>query len=110
MKATTQYLVDGVSFLAEARRNDMPWGHCIDVDIYEAGRRHFASTSFVCHPEFLEFQRFQVMSTAELLDVAVKRLRQDGHRSLQDAVHPGLRILFRLNGAEEGMACEYPRA
>lgn len=110
MKAATRYLVDGVSFWAEARRNDRPWGHCIEVDIYEADQRLLASTSFACHPEFLDFQRFQVMSTAELLEVAVELLRQDGHRSLRDGVHAGLRILFRLNGSEEGMACEYPRA
>jgi hypothetical protein len=109
MKASTTYLVNGVPFLAEARRNDRPWGHCIDVDIYEANQRLVASTSFGCHPEFLEFQRFQLMSTAELLEVAVEQLRRDAHKSLQEELPLGLRIFFRLNGPGEGMACEYPR-
>ena len=110
MKATAQYLVDGVAFVAEAHRNDRPWGHGIDVNIYEDGQRLWASTSFACHPDFLEFQRFQAMSTVELLAVAVDQLRQDAHRSLRTATRPGLRTLFRLNGTGQGPACEYPRA
>jgi hypothetical protein len=109
MDIAAEYQIGNETFRAVAIRDDLPWGNGIKVSIFDQNGTPWVTTSFRCHPEFLDFDRFQEMDTSQLLEVAVRRLVSHAHAAIQSGKSSGITPLFGLNGAGQGRASEFPR-
>ena len=102
MTTDTEGRIDGEGFYATWRRNDRAWGHGIDVKLFDLGGIRIGGISFVCHPEFADFERYQAMTTEELVAVAIDRLRAVMHDgSYAKAWSHGLHLYLRFNSSEQ---------
>jgi hypothetical protein len=88
-----------------ARRKDRPWGHALDLEIFDGDGRPLNRVSFACHPEFQDFESFQAKTTEELMSAVIERLRSGEHESLLSKARTGnLHLFFRFNGSSENAA------
>jgi hypothetical protein len=94
--------IEGDGYYALWRRNDRAWGHAIDVTLFDLGGARFGGVSFACHPELAEYERYQSMSTCELVQVVSERLRiamREGFYA--KAWNQGLYLFVRINAPEQ---------
>jgi hypothetical protein len=92
--------IDGYPLTALAVRRDRPWGHAIDVTVVEPDGSIRGKMVFGCHPESIEFDEFQAMSTEALLDVVRQRLVTAVLES-GSAFDHGLTTVFRFNSPSD---------
>jgi hypothetical protein len=58
-----------------ATRSDRPWGHALDMSVFDAVSGDFLNTlAFACHPEFAGYEELQAMSTEQLVELAKAQL------------------------------------
>ena len=90
--------IDGDGYYALWRRNDRPWGRGIDATVFDPTGKRIGSASFVCHPEFADYERYQQMATEELVRTVSERLRAIvNDDSILGGWSRGLHVLFRFN-------------
>jgi|RhiMetdeSRZDD1v2_1073273.scaffolds.fasta_scaffold1039670_2 hypothetical protein len=94
--------IEGDGYYALWRRNDRAWGHAIEVDLFDLGGARFGGVSFACHPEFTDYDRYQLMNTCELAQIVSERLRiamREGFYA--KAWNQGLYLFERFNSPEQ---------
>jgi len=96
MSAET-YKIEGTDYRAIAVRNDSPWGHAIDVQIYRLDGTDLGAISYACHPEFAHFELYQSKTTEQLLLEVAQHLSSAVSENT-DAWKAGFKIYVRLNG------------
>src|SRR5262245_21135182 len=102
MSTDTEGRIEGDGYYALWRRNDRTWGHAIDVKPFDLGDTRLGGISFVCHPEFTDYERYQSMNTSELVQIVSERLRtamREG--SYAEAWDYGLSLFVRFNAPEQ---------
>jgi hypothetical protein len=97
MSSPPVHTIEGPTYRALARRNDRPWGHAIDVELYRLDDTSLGDISFVCHPEFDEFAFCQGRTTEELVAVVAERLESAVAEHAQ-AWAAGLHVYALFNG------------
>jgi len=92
--------IEGYPLTALAKRVDRPWGHAVEVSVIEVNGSVRGRVVFVCHPEFLGFDRFQATPTEALIEVVRERLPAAIAESLS-AFDSGIATLFRFNSPDD---------
>lgn len=93
-----ELIVDGEHCRIHATRNDRFFGHALDVRLSRHDSTHLNTLSFACHPEHENFEKYQAMSTEELISIAVLRLESGCHNSaLKKCRTDGMVLLLRFN-------------
>lgn len=93
--------IRGVPHKIRAVRTDKFFGHAIDVQVLTADGVLLDKMFFACHPEYDEYDRFQSMSTEELLEEIIKRLQSGRYDSmLEDSRKSGPGLMLRLNSPD----------
>jgi hypothetical protein len=94
----TEGRIEGDGYCASWKRNDRPWGHAIDAKIFDPTGEPIGSASFVCHPEFADYERYQQMATEELVRAVNERLQAImDDDSIVRGWSRGLHVIFRFN-------------
>lgn len=93
-----QIKVEGNDYYFIASRADRPWGHAIDVTVFNNQNTIMGHLLFCCHPEFKDFELLQNYGTQELVALASEMISQgllsNGFKYAWDA---GLKLILRLN-------------
>jgi hypothetical protein len=103
-----EHRIEGANYCAIARRNDLRWGHGVDVNVFGQGGELLGSISFVCCPGFAEYELYQQMTTEELIAVVANRLKtvmQD--HSLDIAWQNGLHSIERFNAPDQSLPFDH---
>jgi hypothetical protein len=92
--------IEGQNYYFIARRADRPWGHAIDVSVFNYQNAVLGNISFCCHPEHSDFELYQTYETSKLVQVASELIAQ-GIRagSFNVAWESGLTLTLSLNGS-----------
>ncbi|MBR1145714.1 hypothetical protein [Bradyrhizobium sp. AUGA SZCCT0431] len=69
-----EFKFDAGGYRCVAVRSDRPWGHGLDVKLFDGEGDLLNAISFVCHPEFPAFGILQTMNTEQLVELAANRL------------------------------------
>ncbi len=93
--------IQGCTLAVLAKRSDRPWGHAIEIEVREADATICGTISYVCHPEFRDFEEFQALSTDALIAIVRQRLTSKMVAESCSAFGRGIRIGFRLNAPDD---------
>jgi hypothetical protein len=96
--------VPDCSLTVRARRSDRPWGHAINVTMYDENSAVCGTIVYACHPEFRDFDDFQMLSTDALIDVVRQRLTCSLVSESRSAFGLGISLGQRLNAPDDAWA------
>lgn len=65
---------DAGGYRCMAVRSDRPWGHGLDVNLFDSEGSLVNAVSFAGHPEFPAFEILQAMNTEQLVELAARQL------------------------------------
>lgn len=90
--------IEGQDYYFIAQRVDRPWGHAMDVSVFNYQNVILGNLSFCCHPEFDDFDLYQNYETTELVQIASELISQGmKFGSYKIAWEAGLTLMLRLN-------------
>ncbi|GAA3915739.1 hypothetical protein [Litoribacillus peritrichatus] len=90
--------VEGKKYEIKATEKSNSWGNGLKLAIYSSNKELINSISYMCHPEFENYEVFQQKSFSELQAIAMSKLATDmATNKYKQACSNGLELVLPIN-------------
>ncbi len=94
-------IFNGIRYSVTAMEKYTSWGKGVRFDVFKPNGEHINTVSYVPHPQFPDYERYQAMSLEVLTKIAIVRLKRDmGKSDFKQASESGVELFFPINKAQ----------
>lgn len=94
-------IFNGVRYSVTAMEKYTAWGKGVRFDIFKPTGEHLNTVSYMPHPDFPDYERYQAMSLEALTKIAIVRLKREmGKNDFKQASENGTELFFPINKAQ----------
>jgi hypothetical protein len=94
-------IFNGTKYSVNVMEKYTSWGKGVRFDIFKPNGEHLNTISYICHPEYADYEMYQAMSLEALTKIAMVRLKRDlGKNNLQQASENRVELFLPINKAQ----------